>query len=142
MSKTNYEKLEKSLERLKEQYANYLELDSQNLSEINKEAVKESLIKRFDICYDTLWKSVKKHLEDQGLTKMPNSPVGIFREAHKNLLIEDLEIWVDKEKGYNQTRIDSTHDYSEEKAKGVLSQVSDFIEDATEIFEKLTAENE
>ncbi len=142
MSGVNYSKLEKSLAELKEQYENYRTLDTQNLSDVNQRAVKNSVIKCFEFVYDTLWKTVKKYLQDHGIINMPHSPVGIFREAHKNLLIEDLEGWIDEKTGYNQFRIDSAHDYSEEKAKGVLSQVGNFIEDATEIYEKMTAENE
>ena len=139
MSEVKYKKLENSLAELKDQYENYLILDKQNLSDVNQRAVKNSVIKCFEVAYDTLWKAVKRHLQKQGITNMPNSPVGIFREAHKNLLIEDLDRWIDENNGYNQARIDSAHDYSEEKAEGVLSQVGEFIEDATEIFEKITA---
>ena len=58
MNKTSYEKLVKFLKRLKEQYANYT--NKKDRSVLDEEGVKESVIKRFEVCYDTLWKHLKK----------------------------------------------------------------------------------
>ena len=38
MSAVSYEKLKKSLEKLKEQYQNFLLLDQKNISDLDKEA--------------------------------------------------------------------------------------------------------
>ena len=49
----DYSKLKKSLSHLELQYANYLDSHNQpNLSVLNKEAIIESCIQRFEICHD------------------------------------------------------------------------------------------
>ena len=137
MSTVNYEKLEKSLARLNEQYK-FWKSKEETLSGNLKEAVQESVIQRFETCYDTLWKHMKKYLENEGRVDVPNSPKPIFRLAHDNGLIENLEDWLDGKKGYAQARIDTAHDYSMEKADSTLAKVGDFIEDAMEIYQTMT----
>ena len=139
MSKTNYEKLEKSLKELQEQYESFLTLDEQGLSEVNQRAVKNSVIKCFEICYDTLWKHLKKYLKEKnGLVGLPNSPIPLSRSAHENLLIdtETHKRLVD----YNKIRGDAAHDYSIEKAIAALNKIEDFVSDAAKIYEQMTKE--
>ena len=136
MSEVEYEKLEKSLERLREQYEYFTE-NEEDLSGNLKEAVQESIIQRFETCFDTLHKHLKRYFEDQGLTNVPGSPKPIFRMAHKNNLIENLEDWIDGDDSYVQARIDTTHDYSLEKAQKALGKIGDFIQDTTTIFENM-----
>ena len=136
MKKTNYEKLEKSLYRLKKQYENFLNLDKQNLSEINKEAIKESVIQRFESCYDSFWKSLKKYLQEEGvLAEQVISPKPIFRKAHEAGLIdkEDLERFFN----YVDLRIGTSHDYSLAKAEEALKKMGDFIQDVLHIYNQL-----
>lgn len=136
MNNVDYEKLEKSFYRLKEQYENFLNLDNQNLSEINKEAIKESVLQRFEICYDSLWKSLKKHLQEKGvLTDQITSPKQIFRKAHEAGLVdqEDLNNFFD----YINLRIGTSHDYSLLKAKEALEKMGDFIQDVSHIYNQL-----
>ena len=59
----DYDKLRKSLKRLEQQYANYRTLDD-SLSALNREAVAESTIQRFETCYDCLWKVLKRYLSE------------------------------------------------------------------------------
>ena len=136
MNKINYEKLKRALNELKEQYENFLTVDEQGLSEVNKRAVKNSIIKCFEICYDTLWKHIKKYLQKQnGIVKLKNSPIPIFRNAFENLLFDK-----DVHKRlvhYNKIRNDAAHDYSIEKAMAALDEINDFIKDATEIYEAM-----
>ena len=135
----NYEKLEKSLKELKEQYESFLTLDKQGLSAVNQRAVKNSVVKCFEICYDTLWKHIKKHLrEKKGLVELQNSPIPIFRKAHENMLI-DKEM-LERLVNYNKIRGDAAHDYSIEKARAALDKLGAFIEDAAEIYEVMSAE--
>lgn len=131
MNKTNYEKLEKSLKRLKEQYANYK--NNKNRSALDEEGVKESVIKRFEICHDALWKHLKKYLQEkEKLADTPNSPNGIFRKSYETELIneETLSRLMD----YNNLRIMTAHDYSEAKAQKSLNQIGAFIQDTDKIY--------
>ncbi len=111
---TDYEKLQKSLKHLEDQYKNYLTLDQKDyLSEIDKEAITESVIQRFETCYDTLWKILKRYLnEELGLPDVPNSPKPIFRIAAENkMLPADVSQWIK----YAEARIATSHGYSGEK---------------------------
>ena len=79
-----YDKFRMSLERLEEQYKNYRERDD-SLPELTREAITESVIRRFKTCYDCLWKVLKRYLiEELGLADVSNSPKPIFRLASEN----------------------------------------------------------
>ncbi len=133
----DYEKYRKSLLHLKAQYSNYLGLNERpELSDVDKEAIAESVIQRFETCYDTLWKDLKRYLiEELGLPDVPNSPKPILKLAAANgLLAAGAEKWLD----YANARTSTAHDYSGEKAEEVLLLSGDFIQDATKLFETLT----
>ena len=136
MSKINYEKLDKSLGELKAQYGSYVTLDEQKLSEVNQRAVKNSVIMCFEICYDTLWKHIKKYLEESGASELGNSPIPIFRRAYKDSLI-DKELHK-RLVEYNEIRCGAAHDYSIEKAMRALNKIENFIEDTEAIYRKMT----
>ena len=139
MKKTDYEKLAQALDRLQEKYNDYQEMETRSeLKESDKDSIKESLIHRFEICYDTLWKHLKKHFDGQGLVDVPSSPKLLSRLARENGLVD--EDTLQHLLGYVQTRIDTAHDYSMEKAEKALGVIGSFIEDMTELYEKMTAE--
>ena len=141
MNEIGYDKLKKSLDRLVDKYADYQEMEQRpELRESDKESIKESLIQRFETCYDTLWKHLKKHLSTQGLIDLPNSPIPIFRLAHKDFIITNLGDWIDRHSSYTKTRTDTAHDYSREKAENALPKISEFIVDVKEICQRLTEE--
>ena len=89
-----YEKFQMSLARLEEQHANYRNLDT-SLPVLNQEGIAESVIQRFETCYDCLWKVLKRYLiEELGIADPPNSPKPIFRLAYENdLFSTPLEQW-------------------------------------------------
>jgi nucleotidyltransferase substrate binding protein (TIGR01987 family) len=134
----DYEKLKKSLRHLEKQFENYSTMSDRNtLSELDKEGISESVVQRFEVCYDTLWKHLKKYLEQEaGLPDVPNSPKPVFRLAHQNGLISDIEAWI----GYANTRVETSHDYSELKLQSALGKTASFIRDAILVYEKLTSE--
>ena len=57
----DYDKFQLSLKRLEEQHDNYQQHDP-SLSDLNREAIAESVIQRFETCYDCLWKVLKRIL--------------------------------------------------------------------------------
>ena len=135
---TEYDKLKKSLHRLGQQYANYLSMNERDyLSDLDKDAISESVVRRFKPCYDTLWKHLKKYLEEEIGLEAPNSPKLIFRLAYENQIIDDVESWFE----YAQARIDTAHDYSEKKYKATLGKTGDFIRDAIELYKVMTKES-
>ncbi len=132
-----YDKLEKSLKHLGLQFENYQHLDErEDLSVLDREAIAESVIQRFEICYDMLWKHLKRYLvEELGLPEVPNSPKPVFRLAAENKLLQDnIEEWL----RYADARIDTSHDYSGDKTEDCLELMNAFIHDATMLYQTLT----
>ncbi len=133
----DYNKFQKSLKHLEEQYNNYLTLDEKDyLSEIDKEGITESVIQRFETCYDTLWKVLNRYLsEELGIPEMPNSPKPIFRIAAENkVFTSDVAQWIK----YADARIGTAHDYSNKKAQDALELMNDFIADAIDLYILMT----
>jgi nucleotidyltransferase substrate binding protein (TIGR01987 family) len=136
----NYEKLQKSLIHLKRQFENYQHSNERlELTELDREALAESVIQRFETCYDVLWKILKRYLvEELGLADVPNSPKPVFRLAHENnLLTSPIEQWF----LYATARTGTTHDYSDTKATECLQTVPKFIDDAAKLYQILTGES-
>ena len=131
----DYEKFRMSLKRLEEQHENYRTLDTSLLGLI-QEAVAESVIQRFETCYDCLWKVLKRYLiYELGIADAPNSPKPIFRLANENnLFAESIEVWL----SYADARVDTTHDYDGEKAKACLAIMPDFIDDAIGLYQTMS----
>lgn len=133
----DYDNFQKSLKRLEEQYKNYRELD-ESLPDVTQEAIAESVIQRFETCYDCLWKVLKRYLiEDLGLAEVPNSPKPLFRLASENdLFVSPLEEWL----RYADARVNTAHDYSGEKAQACLELMGDFIHDAINLYQTMSGE--
>ena len=134
----DYQYFQKSLNHLQAQFLNYQSLDPA-LPKLMQEAVAESVIQRSEVCYDCLWKVLKRYLvEVLGIPEVPNSPKPIFRlAAENNLLPSAVERWLD----YAEARTHTTHDYSGEKAKACLSLMGDFIRDAAALYQSLSKQN-
>ena len=133
----DYDKLKKSLKHLELQFANYkLAQDRLELTEIDREAIAESVIQRFETCYDTLWKDLKRYLiEDIGLADTPNSPKPLLKLAAQNeLFASSVEQWLK----YADARTSTAHDYSGDKAAEALLIVGDFIDDAIGLYQTMT----
>ena len=131
----DYSKFRLSLKRLEEQHVNHLQQDS-SVPILVREGIAESVIQRFETCYDCLWKVLKRYLNEVlGIAEPPNSPKPIIRLAHENdLFASPLEQWLQ----YAQARIDTTHDYDGEKALACLELMPDFIDDAIGLFQTMT----
>ena len=131
----DYGKFQLSLKRLEEQHDNFQQHDP-TLSDLNREAVAESVIQRFETCYDCLWKVLRRYLaEELGLAELPNSPKPIFRLADENALFASL---LDQWLQYADARIDTTHDYDGQKAQACLELMPNFIDDAIGLYQTMT----
>jgi len=135
----DYTKLQKSLKHLELQYENYCNLQYRNeLTELDKDGIAKSTIQRFETCYDTLWKTLKRYLvEVLGIPEVPNSPKPILRLAFDNqLFAAPIEQWLK----YADTRVSTAHDYDQEKAEAeeCLTIMQDFIDDAVGLYQTLT----
>jgi len=133
----DYSKFRSSLKRLEEQNRNYRR-ENPLLSDLDREAIAESVIQRFETCYDCLWKVLKRYLiEELGVADAPNSPKPVFRLAHENgLLAVPVARWLK----YADARVGTSHDYDGAKAQACLALVPDFIEDAIRLYQKMNGE--
>lgn len=134
-SMIDYEKFKKALKHFELQYDNYRGLDTEQ-PELMQEAVAESVIQRFETCYDCLWKVLKRYLlEELGIPEVPNSPKPVIRLAgENNLFASSIEQWLE----YAQARINTSHDYSGEKAENALELMDDFVDDAIGLYQTMS----
>jgi nucleotidyltransferase substrate binding protein (TIGR01987 family) len=135
----DYSKLRLGLINLQRQYEN-LDLASHRatITDLDNEALRESVIKRFDVALEMTWKLLMKYLaEDVGLADLPNGPKPVFRLADQNNLLNGkIEAWLE----YVNARNASSHDYSGEKAEETLKVIPNYIEDAISLYEKMSSE--
>ena len=133
----DYGKFRLSLARLEEQYANFCRPDI-SLPQLHQEAVAESVVRRFKLCYDCLWKVLRRYLVHRiGLADVPNGPKPIFRLAGQNSLFHaPVAQWL----MYAQTRIDASDDYDGSKTQAVLDVAADFVGDAIDLYETMSRE--
>lgn len=133
----DYSKLQKALKHLELQFANLQTLDCSQ-PQLIREAVAESVIQRFETCYDCLWKVLKRFLiEELGLPETPNSPKPVFRTAFENDLLKNgVENWLN----YAEARIGTSYDYSGEKALAAIKIMPSFIENAISLYRIMSKE--
>ncbi|MDR1741876.1 MAG: nucleotidyltransferase substrate binding protein [Synergistaceae bacterium] len=125
----NCENFRKALWHLRQQYENYSTLSPEQPS-IMREAVAESVVQRFETCYDCMWKVLRRYLMDElGLPAVPNSPKPVLRIAGENGLFDPshpVEAWMK----YADARVSTSHDYSGAKALNAIALTKNFIADA------------
>ena len=133
----DYSKFRLSLRRLEERYNDFQTLDP-TIPQWLRESVSESVVQRFETCYDCLWKVLKRYLaDDLGFPNPPNSPKPLFRLAAENdLLRVPVEEWF----RYAASRTGTAHDYDTEKAQACLELMPNFIEDAIGLYQTMSGE--
>lgn len=135
---TDYSKLAQALAHLKAQMENLDVSDSRTeLTSLDREAIAESTIQRFETAYDRCWKLLKRHLTvELGLVQVPNSPKPIFRMAGQNGLVGDVPAWL----GYADARVATAHDYSGAEARATLALIPAFQKDAQNLYDAMAGE--
>ena len=88
-----------------------------------QEMLRDSLIKRFEYCYEALWQLGKQLLEDKYAIKT-QGPASIFRELFRLSIItqEQLDAMLAMSHDRNQT----SHTYKEEIAKEVAKHIATY----------------
>lgn len=118
------EQLEKAFQNLKIIIDAYNEEDEG----IIKDGLRDSIIQRFEFCSELSWKLMKKYL-DENLMIEQYSPRGVVKEAYKQKLIDDGEVWLDILEDRNLT----SHTYDENTANRIKDNI---INNYADIFEK------
>lgn len=91
--------------------------------ELEKTAInRDSAIKRFELCYDLAWKSIKVCSAEQGVEC--NSPKNCFKTAFQLNLIDYDERWFKMIDDRNL----SAHLYKEEYADEIFTHLPEYLE--------------
>lgn len=131
----DYSKFTQSLKRLEEQHRHLVQ-DTDGQPDWILEGTRESVIQRFETCFDTSWNLLRRYLiHSLGLAEVPASPKRTLCLAGENqLLAGETEDWVE----YNNARNSTSHDYDGTKAEACLLLIPRFICDAIKLHERLT----
>ena len=116
--------LEKAIENLKIIITAY----DNETEGIVKDGMRDSIIQRFEFCTELSWKLMKRYFDENKLNEV-FSPRSIVKEAYKQRLIEDGEIWLDILDDRNLT----SHTYDENTANRIRDNI---INNYVDVFEK------
>jgi nucleotidyltransferase substrate binding protein (TIGR01987 family) len=131
----DYSKFQSSLKHLQLQVENLGSLDPAT-PDLIREAVQESVIQRFEVCFDCLHKVLARYLtEELGVADVLPQPKPIFRLAvSANLFRSSIGQWFE----YTDARNQTSHDYSGEKAMSSLELMPAFLDDAIGLYQTMT----
>ena len=82
-----------------------------------EEAVRDSVIMRFELAFELAWKVLKDALEDKGIVPLPANPKDNIRLAAENGLVDDVQTWFD----FLDARNLATHVYDETMADSLYA---------------------
>lgn len=134
----DFGQFKQAIMRLEEMISAY-KGDRDDLPEVYRHAVQDSLVKRFGYTLEVAWKSCKRYLNEQGFSEAAaGSPKSIMRLAAEAGVIRSAAHWI----RYIDARQSTSQDYSQAKAGDLLAIVDDFYEDATALYQTLSAESE
>ena len=103
------DKLNSALESL-EEMINFSNTTPVKLEKLD-EAIRDSIIKKFEYTFELAWKTIKAYLEEEGYEEI-SSPRRTLKLAFEIGLIIDEETWSNMLEARNST----AHTYDEEKA--------------------------
>ena len=87
------------------------------LREEKTEFIRDAAIKRFELVFDLAWKTIKAFLKEQGVSCA--SPMGCFREAYRQGILEYEDFWIEMVNIRNKT----THTYAAKLAEEVYAEL-------------------
>ncbi|MHA1608254.1 MAG: HI0074 family nucleotidyltransferase substrate-binding subunit [Candidatus Freyarchaeota archaeon] len=122
-------------ERVKRYFTNY-EKALRNLREgvevARTDIEVDGAIKRFELCYELVWKLIKEYLADVGI--ICRSPRDTFREARRVEIIEDERLWMEMIEDRNAL----VHTYEMEKAREIFRKIkNEYVDCLQDVYEKI-----
>lgn len=107
--KNKLDKLNDSIISLKEmvEFSNEIDLSMEKM----EEAIRDSVIKKFEYTFELTWKTIKAYLESEGYEEFA-SPKKVLKQAFEISLINNEELW----SNMLEARNNMAHTYDEEKA--------------------------
>ncbi len=117
---------------------NQKQADSSTL-DMELEVIRAGVIRSFEFTYELCWKFMKRWLEENyGATEVDGVPRReLFRLAAENLLLTDVDRWMD----YHRARNRTSHIYDPVIAGSVLDSTLAFLPDAQDVLQRLEARN-
>ncbi len=118
------------LKNIKNKYENL-----ENLDDITKEVYRDSIIKKYETLEDLIWKLLSKIFKASGLDI--NNPRGCYKQAFKEGLIDDIDVWNNILLSRNAT----SHIYNESDYEEIKENILKHYIDAMEkLLQKLASE--
>ena len=106
---------------------------ARELSELEQ----QGLIQGFEFTHELAWNVLKDYLEEQGYVGIIGSK-NATREAFKNELLDDGQVWMDMIKARNQTSHTYNTELAEDIAKDILSRFFPAFEAMEQRFSQLS----
>ena len=131
---TNFGKTLRSLVRNWNKYQNLpADINSDDL-----EDHKLALIKAFEICYETMFKSMRRHMiEELGSTDNLAGNKPLIRNANESGLVRSsVEKWFQ----YVDIRNKVVHEYGIDRINDLAILLPDFISDAADMYQTMTGQ--
>ncbi|MDR2399464.1 MAG: nucleotidyltransferase substrate binding protein [Endomicrobium sp.] len=122
--KQRFDNYKKALKRLRDNINYY---NTKKLSDIEE----QGLIKSFEFTYELSWKTMKDYLGDMGIFGIIGSK-GAFREAFRNELIPNGQVWIDMIDDRNL----SSHTYDDTIKNKLIKNIVDTYYNEFVNFEK------
>jgi nucleotidyltransferase substrate binding protein (TIGR01987 family) len=97
------------------------------------ELERDGTIQRFEYTFELCWKSIRKLLLELGRQDVSSSPKPLFRDAHQENLISDINLWFKFIDARNRT----SHTYNKITAQQVFEDIKSFGPHARDLLEKL-----
>lgn len=98
---------------------------------------KEGMIKRFEVCMELAWKTIKDYLESKNVVFSQITPSMVVKEAVSAKLIDDGESWMMALDARNKM----SHTYDFNKFEVVLQQVGEkYLQCFGQLYETLAME--
>lgn len=116
MANEKVERFEQQLEYFGKSLARLREA----LAQPESDFVRDSVVKRFEVCFEMAWKTMFRYLSDKG-ERMAAKAWDVIPVAFESKLIEDAQLW-DAMRDY---RNDTSHEYNEAKAVEIAVFVRD-----------------
>jgi nucleotidyltransferase substrate binding protein (TIGR01987 family) len=89
------------------------------LEQPENEFMRDSIIKRFELCFETARKAMRQWLVEQDELTAESTKKAVMEAAFRTGLVKDADLWTE----LGAARNDSTHEYDKHKAQAIAALV-------------------
>lgn len=113
-------------------YKKGLERLTEILTKEKNSIIRDSAIKRFELCFDLSWKVLKNFLQEEK-SIICRSPKDCFRQAFQQGILNYTEEWLIM----TDRRNDAVHTYNEQLADNIYKELPNFLKLFQGLLEKI-----